>query len=176
MASRHCCNSSTWSRGQQRSPCSPRWAWWTPGYCTGSTAIGGSRHWRANRTPAPRPCSSVQVRHTQSDCDLVFLAVERAQRRAVVTHFRPHDGIGPGADVERRGAAAELLASVRWEADHSVERTARAVLVVDVVTPQRQAERGAEVIRDPHAKGPPLGILGRIGEGLIGPLLSVVAL
>src|SRR3989440_11639979 len=174
MASRHCCNSSTWSRGQQRSPCSPRWAWWTPGYCTGSLAIGGSRHWQAHRAPVPRPCSSVQVRHTQSDCDLVFLAVERAQRRAVVTHFRPHDGIGPGADVERRGAAAELLASVRWEADHSVERTARAVLVVDVVTPQSQAEGRVEVIRDPYAQRPPLRILGGNRQGRVGLLLAVV--
>src|SRR5256886_17284633 len=86
------------------------------------------------------------------------------------------DAIWPGADVRGGGAAPEFLAGVRWKADQPVERTARAVLVVDVVTPQGQPERRAEVVRDPPAERPPLRVLRGIGEGGVRLLRAVVAL
>src|SRR2546426_8647667 len=45
---------------------------------------------------------------------------------------------------------------------------ARAVLVVQVVAAQRQAQGRAEVIGDPGSSRPPLGVLRRIGERGVG--------
>src|SRR5207248_9686028 len=85
-----------------------------------------------------------------------------------------HDGIGPGTDVEGRRAAPELLPRVRREAEHPAG--AGAVLVIDVVAAQGQAEGRAEVVRDPAAEGPPLRILRGIRQRRVGLLPAVVAL
>src|SRR2546422_9550009 len=44
------------------------------------------------------------------------------------------------------------------------------------VTPQRQTDGGAQVVGNPAAEGPPLRILGRIGQRCVRLLRAVIAL
>src|SRR5207245_10230888 len=128
---------------------------------------------RGGGSGAPGGTRLVVVRHAQRDRDLILLAVERGQRRVVVTDLRPDDRIRPRTDVQRRGAAPELLPRVRGEAIDPAG--AGAVLVVHVVAAQRQAEGRAEVVGDPGPSRPPLGVLCRNREGGVGLLLVGVA-
>src|SRR5207244_1810219 len=106
---------------------------------------------RRGRSPAS-PCNSVEIGDAQSDRDLILFAGKRLQRGPVVADLGFHDGAWPGADVQRRRTAPELLASVRREADQSVERTPCTILVVQVVPAQGQTDTGTDVVRDPRAE------------------------
>src|SRR5205807_5125875 len=119
---------------------------------------------------------SIQVRHRQRERDLILLAGERRQGGAVVPELGSDHRIGPGADVQGRRAAAELLSRVRGEAHQTIERAPGAVLIVYVIAAQRQADRRAEVVRDPASQRPPLRVFARVGQQRVGLLFPVVSL
>src|SRR6266542_2873090 len=101
--------------------------------------------------------------HAQRDADLILLAVERRQRGSIVPDLGPDDSIRPRADVQRGGAAPDLVPGVRRKTQRPAGT--RAVLVIHIVAPQRQADRCADMVRDPSTQRPPLRVLRGVRRG-----------
>src|SRR5258708_23280532 len=97
--------------------------------------------------------ASVQVRDAERDADLILLAAERRQGGPIVSDLAPDDGIRPRADVQRRGGATELVGRVRRET-HGPTRP-RALLLVHIVAPHRNADRPLDCAPHPAAHPPP---------------------